>query len=192
MNKSLPAIAAILLGLALCACNLPQGVGLGTTPQDTVATQVTSTLVTSTETVQATPQDTPTPTASATPSEPTLTPSPSQTPTVSETPIPKPGSISGSILGYPYGSVPRLAIVAFEQEAPYNYSYWLTAPGDTYFTLSSQYIVPGQWQVVAYDPDGHAGGCPIIIMVVSDQTVNCNVTDWSGSYPARPSGVPSP
>jgi len=186
-----------MLSLAILgACNLPQGTSSVTTVQAVATTQVASAQVDLTETAlvtpQASPQNTPTPSASATPSELSLTPSPSLTPTVSETPIPKPGSISGSILGYPYGSIPRLAVVAFEQEAPYNYSYWLTAPGDTYFTLSSQYIIPGNWQVVAYDPDGHAGGCPTIVTVVSDQTVNCNVSDWSGSYPPKPSSVPSP
>jgi hypothetical protein len=113
-------------------------------------------------------------------------------PTLTITPIPKPGTIAGGIHGYPYGGIPRLAIVASEQEPPYNYSYVVTTSGDTYYSISGQYVVPGKWRVVAYDPSGHAGGCTATVTVISEQTVTCDITDWSGSYPAKPSGVPDP
>ena len=69
----------------------------------------------------------------------------------STTPIPKPGSIAGAISGYPYGSLPGLAIVAFGQDPPYYYSYMITNPGATSYSMSSNYLIPGPFQVVAYD-----------------------------------------
>jgi hypothetical protein len=82
--------------------------------------------------------------------------------------------------------------VAFGQEPPYNYSYLITLPGDTAYSMSSKYLLPGKFQVVAYDSSSHSGGCPVIVTVISDQTVTCNITNWGGGYPAKPSGVPSP
>jgi hypothetical protein len=46
--------------------------------------------------------------------------------------------------------------------------------------------------VVAYDSSGHAGGCNLNAAVVSNTTVNCDITNWSGSYRVKPSGVPNP
>ena len=127
---------------------------------------------------------------------PTVTQSPTQSPTITKestrTPIPAPGTIAGDIYGYPYGAVPQLAIVAFGQEPPYNYSWWITATGDTYFSMSSSYLLPGHYQVVAYDSSGHSGGCSVNVLVVSDQTVNCDIKNWGGGYPVKPSDVPSP
>jgi hypothetical protein len=120
---------------------------------------------------------------------PTITPTITLTPVPTKTPIPKPGSIAGSI-SYPYGSVPNLVIVAFGQEPPYYYSYLTTNLGDTYYSMSSQYLIPGKFQIVAYDSSGHTGGCTVIVTVISEQTVNCDITDWGGSYPSKPSGVP--
>jgi hypothetical protein len=135
------------------------------------------------------PTNTQAPTATL---EPTNTKAPTETlrPTITSTPAP--GTIAGSISGYPYGSVPGLAIVAFGQEPPYNYSWMISGLGETYFSMSSSYLVPGHYQVVAYDASGHAGGCTVLVLVISDQTVNCDITDWSAAYPAKPSGVPSP
>lgn len=195
---------SILFVVSLCACKLPKGEGPASTPSNDVMTQIASTMLALTQPGQEVTQASPTEMVSPTLGQPTFTLTPSLTLTLAETqkptttatititPIPKPGSISGSISGYPYGNIPSLAIVAYEQEAPFNYSYWITAPGDTSFTISSQYVIPGKWQVVAYDSDSHAGGCPTIVIVVSDQNVTCDITDWSSSYQAKPSGVPNP
>jgi hypothetical protein len=85
-----------------------------------------------------------------------------------------------------------LAIVAYGQEPPNYYSYLITGAGETYFSMSSNYLIPGHFQVVAYDSSGHAGGCTINVLVISNQTVICDITNWGGGYPAKPSGVPSP
>jgi hypothetical protein len=119
-----------------------------------------------------------------------MTPTITKTPIPTQTPIPKPGSITGGISGYPYGSIPKLSIVAFGQEPPYNYSYWITASGDTSYSMTSNYLIPGKYQVVAYDSSGHAGGCTTLVDVKSEQSSNCDITDWGGSYPSKPSGVP--
>jgi hypothetical protein len=91
------------------------------------------------------------------------------------------GSISGSV-GYPYGDIPKLTVVAFSKDTPY--WYWVgTAPGQNYFTISN--LPPGKYQVVAYDGSNHAGGSDIL-PVVAGQTASANVTDWGGSYPENP------
>jgi hypothetical protein len=208
---------SLLLLLFMAACNLPKGVGI--TPDSSVATKVSLTqegmtqipqqnqttlpgsptsglsTITRTPGQQITKTTGPTETTSVTQS-PTRTsgPTASLTPTLqpTNTPIPDPGTIAGNIYGYPYGSVPSLAIVAFGQEPPNNYSYWITGYGVTYFAMTSQYLIPGHYQVVAYDAAGHAGGCTTQVLVVSNQTVNCDITDWGGGYPPKPSGVPSP
>ena len=201
MKNPFAIFAVFLLIAFLCACNLQKaGTPAGPNP-DIVATKVVLTLTALTQAVQQTPA------ASLTLAPPTFTLTPSQTPSVTitvaptvtptitftsaptKTPIPKPGSIAGSI-SYPYGSVPNLVIVAFGQEPPYNYSYLTTNLGDTYYSMSSQYLIPGKFQVVAYDSSGHTGGCTVIVTVISEQSVNCDITDWSGSYPSKPSGVP--
>jgi hypothetical protein len=110
----------------------------------------------------------------------------------SATPIPKPGSIEGAISGYPYGSQPSLAIVAFGQAPPNYYSYMITNPGVSSFSMSSNYLIPGQFQVVAYDASGHSGGCPALVTVISEKTVTCDISNWGGGYPPKPSGVPNP
>ncbi len=149
------------------------------TPPPTLTSSWSSPTSTLPET--ATPTVTPTPTPTSTPAE-----TPSRTPTNT----PSPGSISGGIYGYPYGSIPRLVIVAFNQERPY---YWwlIVAAGSTAYSMDN-YIPPGKYQVVAYDAAGHAGGCPSIVTVKSGQKATCDITDWSGSYRAKPSDVPSP
>lgn len=117
-----------------------------------------------------------------------------QTPTLrpTNTPIPAPGTITGNIYGYPYGSVPSLAIVAYGQEPPFNYCWLITSVGSTYFAMGCEHLLPGQYQVVAYDSSDNRGGCTTLPLVVSDQTVNCDITNWGGGYRAKPSDVPSP
>lgn len=206
------AMIILFLGgaLVLSSCNLPNHTGTVQPPTLAFDTKVALTLTAvhqvqlrtpSTTGVPVTPTDTLTPTGTFTQTltlEPSLTPTATYTVTLTKTdaptktPIPKPGTIEGSISGYPYGSLPSLAIVAFQQQAPYNWSYWITAPGTAFFSMTSDYLLPGKWLVVAYDADGHSGGCPAQVTVISEETVTCDITDWSGSYPPKPSGVPFP
>ena len=194
----------------LCACNLPNATTSGPVNTGAVATQVVLTMAVFTQSAQPAPLSSPTlnQLSSPTPGRPTSTPttafSPTLTPTIrptatmtltlppSATPIPKPGSIAGAISGYPYGSLPSLVIVAFGQEPPYYYSYLITSPGDTSFSMSSSYLIPGQFQVVAYDSNGHSGGCPAMVTVISEQTVTCDISNWGSGYPPKPSKVPNP
>jgi len=213
MKRAFVLISTFLLISCLGACNLTQN---GTPPesnQNNIATQVVSTLtaVAQAKIPPPTPQQTTLPTLADSPtpelptnteplvlSSPTATLTLTITPTItrtvepSNTPIPKPGSIEGSISGYPYGTVPSLSIVAFGQEPPYNYSYIITSPDDNFYNMSSKYLIPGKFQVVAYDSSNHRGGCAKIITVISEQTVTCNITNWGAGYPAKPAGVPSP
>jgi hypothetical protein len=210
---------SMLLILLLAGCDLPGGAG--TTPDaGTVSTIVASTLVALTRSAVQTPLASPTsfssptlglPTNTASPTQTlTLTPTPTLTitagpsPTITltlkptntnaptKTPIPDPGSIAGNILGYPYGSLPGLSIVAYGQEPPYNYSYVITGAGTAYYSLSGSYLIPGHYQVVAYDSSGNSGGCSTLVLVVSNQTVNCDINNWGGGYRAKPAAVPNP
>lgn len=209
MNKTRNALLLILLWTLLTACNLPLTTAtpnseytsppvMPTSGVDTnlLATVVAATLqaltpaATSTLALPSptsTPAITDTPTATLTPTA-TFTPPATSTSTPTETP--SPGTISGGIYGYPYGSVPRLVIVAFNQEKPYY--WWLIIPaGSTWYSMD-KFIPPGKYQVVAYDAAGHAGGCPSIVTVKGGQTATCDITDWSGGYRAKPSDVPTP
>lgn len=183
----------IILGI-LSACNLPQA-------SPTPGIQLVASLVAATLQELATPVNSPIPSAFPTMPPPTSTSAVSLTPTMllptstseatltpspGATLTPVPGSIEGSISGYPYGSIPALTVVAFDKSSPYlMYWYWKTAPGNTSYAMDG-YISPGSYQVVAYDASGHAGGCTTLVTVVSDQKVNCDITNWSGSYPANP------
>ena len=94
------------------------------------------------------------------------------------------GIVAGSISGYPYGSLPQLAVVAFSQDPPY-YWYWAgTAAGQVYYTVPD--LPPGDYQIVAYDDSGHAGGSPAIVTVIAGQTTTADITDWASSWPANP------
>jgi len=108
----------------------------------------------------------------------------------SDTPVPSAGAIDGGIYGYPYGSVPGLVFVAFNQENS-DYWYWIIPAGQSYY-VTDFFIPPGKYQVVAYDASGHKGGCTSIVVVKSAETSGCDITDWGGSYPAKPASVPSP
>jgi hypothetical protein len=199
-----------LLVACLSACNLPVAATPAQINSGAVATGVVLTLAALTQSAQPTPISSPTsqplasPTSAQLASTPTLAASSTFTPTIgpsatnaptlapSATPIPKPGTISGNISGYPYGSLPSLAIVAYGQNPPNYYSYLTTNPGDTSYSMSSTYLIPGPFQVVAYDSYGHSGGCPNLVTVISDQTVTCDITNWGSGYPPKPSNVPNP
>jgi hypothetical protein len=91
------------------------------------------------------------------------------------------GSITGSI-SYPYGDIPVLTLVAYSKSTPY--WYWVgTGAGQSYFTIAS--LPPGNYQVVAYDGSGRAGGSAVVTVKAGD-SVTANVTDWTGSFPANP------
>jgi hypothetical protein len=207
MKPIFPRLAASFsLAILLAACNLPQGY-VNTPDPGIVSTKVALTLVALTQSAQQVPITSPGSPTSEKPANtqnptltettvPTYTQTPTQLPTKTvaptNTPLSAPGTIAGSISGYPYGSIPRLAIVAFQQEAPYNRGYVITNAGETYFENSSSWIIPGHFQVVAYDSSGHTGGCTVIVEVISNTTVTCNITNWGGGYPSKPSFVPNP
>lgn len=210
MKKLFVLFTSFFLTACLCACSLPVAATPGTPDPGMIATQVALTMAVFTQSAQPAPLASPTLQLlnSPTPEQPTNTQPVASTPTLtptsgpsatmtltlaaSSTPIPKPGSIAGGISGYPYGSLPSLAIVAFGQDAPHNHSYLITSPGDTSYSMSTIYLLPGPFQVVAYDASGHSGGCPGLVTVISDQTVNCDITNWGGGYPPKPSDVPNP
>ena len=172
MKRPFAIIVSVLLILCLNACNLPKASTPGPVNSGAVATEVVMTMAVFTQSAQPAPLSSPTleQLSSPTPGQPSIThtiaPSPTLTPTSgpsatmtltlapSITPVPKPGSIEGTISGYPYGSLPGLAVVAFGQDPPYYYSYLITNPGSTSFSMSGSYLIPGQFQVVAYDASG--------------------------------------
>jgi hypothetical protein len=202
---------SIFLIILLTACNLPTRRGTGT-DAGTIATKVAMTLAALTEATQQTPLFSPSPsttiqvTNTQTPTQgPTVTTEPTSTMTATltptrttfptNTPIPAPGAIEGRILGYPYGSIPSLAVVAFKQNSG---TYWfvITSPGNTFYSMTDTsnkgFVTPGSYQVVAYDASGNSGGCNTIVEVLSNKVVNCDIANWGGGYPAKPSGVPNP
>jgi hypothetical protein len=210
MKRQLRILVSALMISCLSACNLPGSPTQVQSNPGAVATQVALTLAVFTQSAQSAPLSSPTleqlssPTLGQPTSTLTVAPSPTLTPTAgpsatmtltlapSSTPIPKPGSIAGTVSGYPYGSLPGLAIVAFGQDPPYYYSYMITNAGTSSYSMSSSYLIPGQFQVVAYDASGRSGGCPSLVTVISEQTVTCDITNWGGSYPSKPSSVPKP
>jgi len=99
-------------------------------------------------------------------------------------PMARLGIVAGSISGYPYGSLPQLAVVAFSQDPPY-YWYWAgTAAGQVYYTVPD--LPPGDYQIVAYDDADHAGGSPAIVTVIAGQTTTADISDWASGWPANP------
>lgn len=191
--KNLSPIYVLVAALALLAvaCSLTSAVPSSAPSAGDIATRVAGTLqALSSPTGPAAPLASPTEAAPTTAATATGGGQPSATPAATSTEVPNPGSIEGSISGYPYGALGQLTIVAYEQESPYNYSYWLPNAGSTSYSMTSEYLVPGKWQVVAYDHAGHAGGCPTIVTVKPDESATCDITDWSGAYRAKPAGVP--
>jgi hypothetical protein len=196
--------------VVLAGCNLPSGNAptvIAPTPENgIVATTVASTLQTITQSAlpSATQAASQTPLATSTVHTPTmtltatitlipsLTPTSSKTPLPSSTPVPDPGTIAGNISGYPYGSLPSLAIVAYSQNKPGTISYIITAPGTTNFSMTTQYLLPGDWQVVAYDHAGNSGGCAGLVTVISNQTVTCTLNDWASAFRSKDPRVPNP
>lgn len=93
------------------------------------------------------------------------------------------GSINGSILNYPGAGTPSFTVIFFNQATGFWYS-WQPASGSAYFQRDG--LPPGVYQVVAYDQNNRAGGAPGLVTVSAGQTVSVNITDWTGTYPARP------
>jgi hypothetical protein len=98
------------------------------------------------------------------------------------------GTIAGSI-AYPGANPPALKVVAFNMKT--HYWYWVgTVPGNTFFEFDD--LPPGTYHVVAYAENGQAGGYAdnehnlIDIVLKSGQTVNIEINDWEGSFPANP------
>lgn len=191
MNKYIFPIIALCFFLV--ACNVPLVDADSTPDNGMLQTGIAGTLqaltpsespgsasVTATLDRQSTPLQ-------ETPSAPTPTVSP--TTDLTATLEPGIGSISGTISNYPYGAIPQLAIVAFEQDPPYHYWYLLLGSGGSFYSMD-EYISSGKYQVVAYDPSGHKGGCPVVVTVKKDQMATCDITEWTGSYPDKPAGVP--
>jgi hypothetical protein len=182
-------ICMLFLFLTVTACNMPQPAVDNGDEQSQIETLVAVT--SEALTLQAVPppitSETPGNTTPTDTIEPTITFT--ITPDVTNTPEPGFGSISGSIVGYPYGSIPQLSIVAFEQTAPYHYWYLILAAGSSYFSMDG-YVSTGKYQVVAYDSSGHAGGCTSLVQVKNNETVSCDISNWGAGYPAKPAGVP--
>lgn len=189
--KSFPTI--LVFCLLLTACNLPGRTAQPGSDPSQLGTDIAATLEVLLEPALS-QQPLSTPTLESLPS-PTLevqappTSAPFPTPDVTLTPEPGFGSISGGILNYPYGALPKITVVAFEQTPPYHYWYWITAAGNTSYSMDG-YVSTGKYQVVAYDPSGHKGGCTTLVQVKNNEMVICNITDWAGSYPDKPAGVP--
>jgi hypothetical protein len=112
----------------------------------------------------------------------TQTPPTQETGTPTITATPGAGVVSGGVYGYPNGALPRLVVVAFNEDH-LHWNYVITDPGSSYYAMD---LVEGKYQIVAYDADGRAGGCITIVTVKDKQTATCDITDWTGTYPAKP------
>jgi len=187
MRRAVSLLLIILILAALSACNLQTAATTAAPNADDVATRVAATLQSLwTPTNPSAPLASPTagaPAAAATEtsSGPTETSGPTATSSI-------PGSISGSVIGYPYGAVPALSFVAFGQDSS-SWFWWANGAGQTSFSTDN-FILPGKYLVVAYDHSGHAGGCPGVITVTSNTDTSCDVSNWAGSFPAKPASVP--
>jgi len=93
------------------------------------------------------------------------------------------GTLAGSIYGYPGNASERLTVVAFNKGTGYWY-YFKLAPGVRYYSISD--LPPGTYQIVAYDPNGLAGGTGPTLAVVAGQTTVADINNWAGSFPANP------
>jgi hypothetical protein len=180
---------ALVSLLALTSCNLTRPTGTATLlpVQPASPAAATQEIAASPTLLPATSTPIPTvnlPLPSPSTSTPTLTPVPSVSPT------PGLGAVSGTISGYPYGALPVLTFVAYNQ-ANGSWWYWQDAAGVSSYG-TDMFITAGPYLVVAYDPGGHAGGCGAanVIQVRAGQTATCDVSDWSGAYPAKHAGVP--
>lgn len=97
------------------------------------------------------------------------------------------GSISGGIYGYPYGGLPNMYVVAFNQDTG-QWRWVGTAIGQAWFSFDE--LPAGHYQIVAYDASGNAGGCMTIVFISGGSQATCDCNDWAGGYPAMPSGIP--
>jgi hypothetical protein len=103
------------------------------------------------------------------------------------------GTISGG-LSYPSGETPELRVVAFNTDI--GYWYWVySLPGQTFYAING--LLPGTYHVVAYDPDGNAGGHAVVathalidvIVEAGKVTEGASINDWDappGTFPADP------
>lgn len=102
------------------------------------------------------------------------------------------GVISGS-LSYPDGNAVELRVVAFNVRT--GYWYWVFArSGAAFYSITE--LPPGIYNVVAYDPDGQAGGYASANHSLLDVTVESgkvaegiNINDWNapaGAFPPDP------
>ncbi|KAF0108655.1 MAG: hypothetical protein FD146_541 [Anaerolineaceae bacterium] len=177
----------VVLALALCLAAVSCGPVAATNPPDT---DLVATIVAATFQALTAPAPLGTPTLSSAPPPAGATATPSLTAAPSATATPGLGSLSGGVYGYPYGTIPRLVFVAFNQETGY-WKYWINLAGASYYSTDS-FIPAGRYQVVAYDASGHAGGCVTIVTVKANENAVCDITDWVGSYPGKPAGAPNP
>jgi hypothetical protein len=181
IKYSLPILLA--LGILVAACGQPTP---ATPPVDAVATIVAATMD------SLTPQnvlDAETLPAGQTDAETaTQTPPAVETGTPTITATPGAGLVSGGVFGYSYGALPRLVVVAFNEDH-LHWNYVITDPGSSYYSME---LTEGKYQIVAYDADGHAGGCITIATVKDKQTATCDITDWTGTYPLKPNEAPNP
>jgi hypothetical protein len=179
----------LILILLLTSCGSNQS---ATPTVDTVASIVAATMQALTPQVPlntaTTASISPEQTATLTPIAATPNPLGTGTPTITTTP--GIGALQGSVVGYPYGGIPKLVFVAFSQDNGRWY-YWINLAGQSYYA-TDQFLPGGKYQVVAYDASGHAGGCKIIVEVKANETGLCDITDWIGSYPAKPGDAPNP
>jgi hypothetical protein len=102
------------------------------------------------------------------------------------------GVISGS-LSHPDGSAVELRVVAFNTQT--GYWYWVYAQsGQTFYSIKE--LPPGTYNVVAYDPEGRAGGYASdnhnlldVIVEPGEVVEGVNINDWNipaGAYPPDP------
>lgn len=99
------------------------------------------------------------------------------------------GSISGS-LSYRDSSAVGLRVVAFNIES--GYWYWVkTEPGQAFYGINN--LPPGTYHVVAYDPQGHAGGYATeghmlidVLVKTGELTEGADITDWKAPPDAFP------
>ena len=102
------------------------------------------------------------------------------------------GVISGG-LSYPDGSAIELRVVAFNVQT--GYWYWVYAQtGQSFYSITE--LPPGIYNVVAYDPQGNAGGYADADHNLRDVTVergkvveDIDINDWNapaGAYPPDP------
>jgi hypothetical protein len=182
-------VIVFMIALLMSACNLQNAASTSVPDAGQVATLVAATLQgLASPTGPSVPLASPTAAAPTQTVASTATPTPPATATIQPTATPLPGAISGGVYGYPYGGIPALSFVAFNQSS-HSWFWWVDVPGQSFYSTDN-FITPGTYLVVAYDPSGHSGACSSTVTVVSNTAATCDVNSWGGSYPAKPAGVP--